>query len=282
MRAMYERGNVWSSRRERHQIDLVGPVDTDHQWQARVAGGFVTECFPHRLGPAAAPSVRAVAGVSAGARPARRRKRHMIHIDLDPADCLPCPDRARCTRSKRAAGTGASPCSRREEYAVLLAGQSTTTDARSSPPSTHDAPALRDHLARGARLRLTTCTLQRGVRKTHLQQVATARGDRPGTSSDWLTEHPDRDHSSLAVRPLGSGILIYQRYRSRTQPRAETVEQQRLGGLLYRLSTLARQFPQPCRTLVVKRNRNHMSYRSYQPLHRPLPLWPQRWRITIG
>jgi hypothetical protein len=39
----------------KHQIELVGPVVTDHHWQARVEGGFVTARFQldwDRLGSA--------------------------------------------------------------------------------------------------------------------------------------------------------------------------------------------------------------------------------------
>lgn len=85
--------------RHQYQIDLVGPVDTDHQWQARLPGGFGTAQFPIdweqrcAICPRGQRSVRWCETNTA-------RKRSMIHIDFDPADCLPCPDRARCTRSK--------------------------------------------------------------------------------------------------------------------------------------------------------------------------------------
>jgi transposase len=97
--AGYVRARNVVESREQHQIDLVGPVDTDHQWQARVEGGFVTERFQidwdrqQVTGPRGQQSIRWCETHTA-------RRRTMIHIDFDPAHCLPCLDRARCTRSK--------------------------------------------------------------------------------------------------------------------------------------------------------------------------------------
>jgi hypothetical protein len=93
-------GNVVQSR-ELHQLAVVGPVDTDHQWQARVEGGFGTACFAcfqidwdrqQASCPRGQPSIRWCETPTA-------RKRAMIPREFAPADCLPCPDRARCTRS---------------------------------------------------------------------------------------------------------------------------------------------------------------------------------------
>jgi hypothetical protein len=70
--AAYVRALNLVQSRERYQIDLVGPVDTDHRWQARVEGGFTSERFAIDLpstGRRVRRSARAASAASAGARP---------------------------------------------------------------------------------------------------------------------------------------------------------------------------------------------------------------------
>src|SRR5262249_51374879 len=88
--AGYVRARNVVQSRDWHQIDLVGPVDTDHRWQARVAGGFAAERFQinweqrRAICPCGHTSLRWCETQTA-------RKRSLIHIDFDPLDCLPCP-----------------------------------------------------------------------------------------------------------------------------------------------------------------------------------------------
>jgi len=108
--------------RDRYQIDLVGPVDTDHRWQARVEGGFATERFAidweahEAICPRGQRSIRWCETYTA-------RKRSMIHINFDPTHCLPCADRARCTRAKTGGGARALTLQPRAEYEALVAGR---------------------------------------------------------------------------------------------------------------------------------------------------------------
>jgi transposase len=113
------------------------------------------------------------------------RKRNMIHIDFDPAGCLPCPDRARCTRSKTGSRARCLTLQSAEEYAVLLARrarQQTTAFAllyarRAGSEGT---------FAQGARAFGLRRARYRGVRQTHVQQVATAAALDLARLSDWL------------------------------------------------------------------------------------------------
>jgi transposase len=97
--AGYVRARNAVESREQHQIDLLGPVDTDHQWQARVEEGFVTERFQIDWDRHQATCPRGKLSIR-WCQTQTARQRTMIHIDFDPTDCLPCPARARCTRSK--------------------------------------------------------------------------------------------------------------------------------------------------------------------------------------
>ena len=180
-------GNVVQSR-EHHQIALVGPVDTDHQWQARVEGGFVTERFQidgdrqQATGPPGQQSIRWCETHTA-------RKRTMIHIDFDPADCLPCLDRARCTRSKTGSRARCSTVQSRAEYEALLAGR-----ARQQTPEFAQLYARRagseGTVSQGVRAFGLRRARSRGLRKTHLQHVATAAAVDLARLSQWFNEIP--------------------------------------------------------------------------------------------
>jgi Transposase DDE domain len=54
----------------------------------------------------------------------------MMPIDFDPADCLPCPDRALCTRSPTGRRARCSTVPSRADHEALLAGS-----ARQQPPA---------------------------------------------------------------------------------------------------------------------------------------------------
>jgi transposase len=174
--------------RQRHQIDLVGPVDTDHQWQARVEGGFVTERFhldweqEVATCPAGHPSLRWGETQSA-------RKRTMVHIEFDPADCLPCPDRARCTRSKTGSQARCITVQSREEHEALVAGRA----RQQTPEFVHlygQRAGIEGTLSQGVRALGLRQARYRGLRKTQLQHVATATAMDLGRLSDWLNDLP--------------------------------------------------------------------------------------------
>ncbi len=82
----------------RYQIDLIGPVDVDRQWQGRVAEGFTIERFQidWERRQVTCPQGRGSVGWS---ETTSSQGRAVVHVTFDPADCLPCPARARCTRA---------------------------------------------------------------------------------------------------------------------------------------------------------------------------------------
>jgi len=102
--AGYTRASNSVASREQHQIDLLGPADEDHRWQSRVDDGLVAEQFQLDWDTHRATCPQGHATIRWRQTPTAR-KRTMIHIDFDPADCLPCPARTRCTRATT--GTGA-------------------------------------------------------------------------------------------------------------------------------------------------------------------------------
>jgi IS5 family transposase len=174
--------------RERYQIDLVGPVDTDHRWQARVEGGFTSERFTidwearEAICPRGQRSIRWCETYTA-------RKRSVIHIDFDPAHCLPCPDRIRCTRAKTAGGARTLTLQPRAEFEALVAGR-----ARQQTPEFAQRYARRAGIegtfSQGVRALGMRQARYRGLRKTHLQQVATATALNLRRLQDWHNGTP--------------------------------------------------------------------------------------------
>ena len=186
--AGYVRADNVIQRQHKHQIELVGPVDTDHQWQARVEGGFVTARFQLDWDRRRAICPRGRCSMSwCEARSARHRT--MIHIGFDPADCLPCPDQPRCTHSTTGTRARRLALQSREEYEVLLAGrarQQTQEFAQRYAPRA----GIEGAFSQGVRAFGLRRARYRGLHKTHLQHVATATAIDLARLSDWLNTVP--------------------------------------------------------------------------------------------
>jgi transposase len=179
--------NVVESR-EQHHIDLVGPVDTDHQWQARVEGGFVTERFQIDWDRRQATCPRGQRSIR-WCETHTARKRPMIHIDFDPADCLPCRDRARCTRSKTGSRARCITVQSRAEHEALLAGRARQQTMEFAHLYGRRA-GIEGTVSQGVRAYGLRRARYRGLRKTHLQHVATAAAVDLARLSQWFNEVP--------------------------------------------------------------------------------------------
>jgi transposase len=113
----------------------------------------------------------------------------MIHIDFDPAHCLPCPDRIRCTQAKTAGGARTLTLQPRAEFEALVAGR-----ARQQTPEFAQRYARRAGIegtfSQGVRALGMRQARYRGLRKTHLQQVATATALNLRRLQDWHNGTP--------------------------------------------------------------------------------------------
>ncbi|HEV8192130.1 MAG TPA: IS1182 family transposase [Ktedonobacterales bacterium] len=156
----------------RYQIELIGPVYLDRQWQGRVADGFTIERFQidwdrRRV---TCPQGRGSVGWS---ETTSAQGRSSVHVTFAPADCVPCPARARCTRAKTGGGARALTLKTRAEHDLL--------EAARVQQQTNDFAALyaqragiEGALSQGVRAFGLRQARYRGLRKTHLQDVATA------------------------------------------------------------------------------------------------------------
>jgi transposase len=184
--AGYVRGRNLVDSRDRHGIDLIGPIAEDHQWQAKAGTGFdvgrfgidweaqVVTC------PGDRRSVRWCATATA-------RGRTMIHVDFAAADCTPCPVRARCTRAKTLPRS-LTLQPRAEHEAIRAARQRQQTAAFAAD---YDRRAgVEGTLSQGVRACGLRTARYRGLAKTHLQRVATAAALNVQRVTDWLDGHP--------------------------------------------------------------------------------------------
>ena len=182
----YVRGGTLVSSRDRHGIDLVGPVAADPQWQAKTGTGFASSHFPIDWEgqvvtcPQGRRSVRWCQTETA-------RGRSLIHVAFAAADCTPCPVRAQCTRAK--ALPRSLPWQPRAEHEAIQAArrrQQTTAfaadDARRA--------GIAGTLSQGVRACGLRTARYRGLAKTHLQHLATAAALNVQRVTDWLDGQP--------------------------------------------------------------------------------------------
>jgi transposase len=178
----YLRARNLLSSREHHQIDLVGPVFVDHQWQALAGTGYDMAHFrvDWDREVVTCPQGRRSAGWYPTHTPAGQPA---IQVASAPADCFACPARAQCTRAKgQPRGLTLQP--RAEHEAVQAARQRQTTAAfraayaRRAGIEGTVSQAVRAFGLRRARYR--------GLRKTHLQHVATAAAINLARLAAWL------------------------------------------------------------------------------------------------
>jgi transposase len=182
--AGYTRASNLVSSRERHQIELVGPVDTDHRWQSRVEDGFTTERFiigweqKQAICPAGRASIRWCETHTA-------RQRTMIHIDFAADDCLTCLMRSRCTRATARTAARSLTLQPYAEYVALLAGRTRQQTPEFATLYAQRA-GIEGTISQGVRALGLRRARYRGRAKTQLQDVATATAINLVRLDDWL------------------------------------------------------------------------------------------------
>jgi transposase len=170
----------------RRQIDLIGPTYADRTWQAKQAAGFDLASF--RIDwenkmvsfPRGRQSIRWSETQTA-------RGRRMIHIDFAPDDCTPCPSRSSCTRATRLPRS-LTLQTKDEHEAIQTARlrQKTETFAALSA----QRAGIEGMLSQGVRAFGVRHARYRGLKRTHLQEVATATAVNVGRIVNCLNGVP--------------------------------------------------------------------------------------------
>jgi transposase len=173
---------------ERYQVDLIGPVYVDRQWQGRVAEGFTIERFEIDWDrrQVTCPQGQASVGWS---ETTSAQGRASVHVTFDPTDCLPCPARSRCTRAKTGGGARALTLKAREEHDLLRRARARQQTVDFATLYAQRA-GIEGAISQGVRAFGLRNARYRGLRKTHVQDVATATAMDLSRLHHWFEGDP--------------------------------------------------------------------------------------------
>jgi transposase len=184
--AGYVRAQNVVQAREHYQVDIVGPIPADHQWQAKAETGFDVSRFVVDWDaqvvtcPRGRTSVRWTETHTA-------RGLTMTRVEFAAADCLACRARPQCTRARTASRSLLlQPRAEHEAIQVARQRQQTPEYARTYA----QRAGIEGTLSQGVRGFGLRRARYRGLAKAHLQQVATAAAMNVGRLVNWLDEVP--------------------------------------------------------------------------------------------
>jgi transposase len=115
------------------------------------------------------------------------RGRSMIHIDFSPDDCSVCPSRSSCTRAKDLPRT-LTLQPKEEHEAIQFARKRQKTEEFASLYS--QRAGIEGTVSQGVRAFGLRQARYRGLKKTHLQELATATALNVGRITNWLNYIP--------------------------------------------------------------------------------------------
>jgi transposase len=168
------------------QIDLIGPTYEDRAWQAKEGEGFDVANF--RIDwenktvscPRGRQSIR-------WSETRTARGRSMIHIDFSTDDCTPCPSRSSCTQAKNLPRT-LTLQPEEEHEAIQFARRRQKTEEFASIYS--QRAGIEGTISQGVRAFGLRQARYRGLKRTHLQELATAAAVNVGRMANWLNDVP--------------------------------------------------------------------------------------------
>lgn len=174
---------VWSHAR---QIDLIGPAFKDNTWQAKADEGFDVANFridwekKMVICPRERHSIR-------WSETRTARGRSMIHIDFSPNDCTVCSSRSSCTRAKNLPRT-LTLQPKEEHEAIQFARKRQKTEEFASLYARR--AGIEGTVSQGVRAFGLRKARYRGLKKTNLQELATATAVNVRRIANWLNDIP--------------------------------------------------------------------------------------------
>jgi len=179
------------------QIVLIGPAFKDNTWQAKADEGFDVANFliDWEKKTVSCPRERRSTRWS---ETKTARGRSMIHIDFSVDDCSACPSRSSCTRAKDLPRT-LTLQPQEEHEAIQFARKRQKTEDFASIYSKR--AGIEGTISQGVRAFGLRQARYRGLKKTHLQELATATALNVGRIANWLEDIPvaDTRRSRLAA-----------------------------------------------------------------------------------
>jgi transposase len=168
------------------QVDLIGPAFKDNTWQAKADEGFDVANFRVDWDNKMVSCPRERRSIRwSETRTARGRS--MIHIDFSVDDCSACPSRSSCTRAKDLPRT-LTLQPQEEHEAIQFARKRQNTEEFASLYS--QRAGIEGTVSQGVRAFGLRKARYRGLKKTHLQELATATSINVSRITNWLNEIP--------------------------------------------------------------------------------------------
>jgi len=171
--------------RERHRIDLVGPVRPDQSWQKQVEGAFRTSDFAVDWDGQVVRCPEGRESVTWGEYKDKASGRLTIKVGFSTTDCRPCPSRSRCTR---AANRHLGLLPRPEHEAIAAARARLETDAGRTLYGQRQG--VEGTISQGVRAFGLRQARYRGLAKVGLQSVATAAAINLDRLAAWFAQRP--------------------------------------------------------------------------------------------
>jgi transposase len=168
------------------QIDLIGPAFKDNTWQAKASEGFDLASFRIDWEKKRVTCPREHRSIR-WSKTKTARGRSMIHIDFSADDCSACPSRSSCTRAKDLPRT-LTLQPREEHEAIQFARKRQNAEEFASLYS--QRAGIEGTVSQGVRAFGLRQARYRGLKRTHLQELATATALNVGRIANWLNGVP--------------------------------------------------------------------------------------------
>jgi transposase len=183
-------------------IDLIGPANANHSWQARAQNGYATTDFvlDWQTGTARCPQGQ----TSVKWTPTTNRHgQPVVVVRFDQATCRTCPARALCVRSAQSPrGLSIRPQAEYESLRTARARQ-LTPDFRAIYATRAGIEGTLSQAVRNSGLRRSRYI---GLAKTHLQHLLTATAINLLRAAAWLMGQPRAKTRSPAFAKLGLAL----------------------------------------------------------------------------
>ncbi len=168
------------------RIDLIGPTYEDRQWQAKRGEGYDVANFSIDWETKAVTCPKERKSIR-WSETKTARGRSMIHIDFSPDDCAACPSRPSCTRAKNLPRT-LTLQPKEEHEAIQFARERQRTEDFAALYSRR--AGIEGTISQGVRAFGLRQARYRGMKRTHLQELATATAVNLGRIANWLSGAP--------------------------------------------------------------------------------------------
>jgi transposase len=184
--AGYVRARNLLEAREHYQVEVIGPIPADHQWQAKAKTGFDVSQFAVDWDARVVTCPRGRSSVRWSATHTARGL-IMTRVEFAAADCTACPARPQCTRARTPFRS--LLLQPRAEHETIQAARQRQHTAEYATTYAQRA-GVEGTLSQGVRALGLRRARYRGLARTHLQHVATAAAMNVARLVSWLDEVP--------------------------------------------------------------------------------------------